>query len=145
LDKKQRSRSLQLDEFRHSVRGPITNALNGCDDCAQKIQALFSTDISTAEAVDETKKLNTAVISALGKLSDRLDEADKSNFSANYTWLTEFNGFEDKILNAFNEALNTVHTVDKRKDALKRAHEIMRKLKIQVIKKIENELINHSK
>lgn len=144
LNLEQRNRTIRLEEFRYSVRDPLRTALDVCDDSAQRVKALAISAKALAEHEDEASQLNRDTIASLNELSDRLDEANHSEFSAGKTWLEGFSEFEDLILNAFDRGLNSVHSDDIRRIAFKKAETHLRDLKKDVTKRIESELIGFS-
>ncbi len=137
---KLRQENVRLDEFRSGVKGPLLEALKDCEDAAMKAEAIAHSGQALDQVEQNVKDLNRSTIEALSKVEMRLSDANASDFANGEDWLDAFNGFEDKILGAFNEASNTVNSDVNRRHALLKVKTQVGALRADVKRRIDLEI-----
>ena len=136
--------AIKLDEFKKSIRDPITTALESCDDVASRAEAIATSNKPLSEVLQEIEDLNRDAIKAFSRLSDRLDDADQSTFASSNTWLNGYDSAEERVLGCFNEACNNVNIEAKRRAALQRIKSEFRTYRSTVIRRVEAEITSIS-
>lgn len=139
-----RRQAIKLDEFKKSIRDPITTALESCDDVASRAEAIATSNKPLSEVLQEIEDLNRDAIKAFSRLSDRLDDADQSTFASSNTWLNGYDSAEERVLGCFNEACNNVNIEAKRRAALQRIKSEFRTYRSTVIRRVEAEITSIS-
>lgn len=140
LEKKRRKTVIRLEEFRSSVRDPLVAALKDCRQCAYSARSIALSQKGLDEIESETFELNRATVIALSQLSDALDDANGSKFSADNSWLTEFSDFEDNILTLSSRGCEAGLSEDVRKKSYECMPDQISRLNKVVRKKIDKEL-----
>ncbi len=140
LEKKRRKTVIRLEEFRSSVRDPLIAALQDCRQCGYSAKSIALSQKGLDETTDEITELNKSTVIALSKLSDALDDANNSKFSAGKSWLNDFSGFEDDILTLSDRGCEVELPDGVRKKAYKCMPDEISRLNKMVRKKIDKEL-----
>jgi hypothetical protein len=135
-----RRHAIKLDEFKKSVRDPITAALEACDEVALRAEAIATSNKPLSDVLQEIEDLNRDAIKSFSRLSDKLDDADQSSFASSNTWLDGYDAAEGRVLGCFNEACNSVNAESKRRSALQRVKCDFRTYRLTIIRRIEAEI-----
>lgn len=137
LEREHKARAIRLEEFRSVVRDPLRNALSELPSLMKRAAAASQTKKSLDDMAEEISALNRDTISAIGYLSDALEQANQSRFADGDDWLEGVSAIEDAIAEAFNETQNTGKSHIVRLQALESTSKNMGNLKRLVNGKID--------
>ncbi|WP_131551010.1 MULTISPECIES: hypothetical protein [Phaeobacter] len=97
-------RTVELEEFRSSLRQPIEALLTEVQDLEVKLESAAARSSSQSSDVGTIVDINREIIAVGAKLGKRLDDADRSKFSTSNDWSDYYYSKEDAILQAMNIA-----------------------------------------
>lgn len=106
VDTASKRRSINLEEFRNTVRDPIRKALDALDSIVTQLRGLTNSDNPSEELRSACIKINQEAVEKLGNINDALHDANASRFADGSDWLDGFSNNEDAVLNLFNSAIN---------------------------------------
>ncbi|MBR9821951.1 MAG: hypothetical protein GYB51_13235 [Rhodobacteraceae bacterium] len=115
-----RSENVKLDEFRSSVKDPLSESLEVLHRIALRADAISVNSKPLEEQGEEVAQIRDDAIVAVADLETRLFDADDSEFAGAGDWSDGFEGCQDTVYQSMDAICSNELGEDARRQALAR-------------------------